>query len=69
MSGPNSILKYLPMPEVEALIKCAHISANQIVNYLLAFYSDVFFGWVFIIIDWIVMIDTSVSFFRTDMRV
>ena len=41
LEGPNSILKNLPMPEVDIMLGCAHIPVNQIVNHLLALRSDV----------------------------
>ena len=40
--GANAITQNLPMPEVNIIHDCAHVSANQLVNHLLAFNKDVY---------------------------
>ena len=51
--GTNSILRKLPMSEVNILHGCTHVPANQSVNHLLAFSKDVHFHRVEFDKDWL----------------
>ena len=69
VDGANSFLKTLPMLEVDTILGCAHIPANQIVNHLLAICLDVLVLWAGFDEDWLDAAGRcKCQFFRINMR-